>query len=116
MEGKAVFRYDFVDRVWLAVSAVEMNGICGLVPPGPEVMIKKSGAHSPELKPNLRMPAQRLLLGIGLAVVAVMSAGSVALDRTSRSEAAWVNHTLEVSKSLTDMHLLFRRAESAARG
>jgi PAS domain S-box-containing protein len=94
-----------------------MNGISGLlVPPGPEVMIAKSGARSPGFKPNLRMSSQRLLLGIGFAVLSVMSAGSVALDLKSRSEAAWVNHTLKVSKSLTDMRLLFRRAESAARG
>jgi PAS domain S-box-containing protein len=94
-----------------------MNGIRGLlVPPGPKVMIEKSGARTPGLKPNLRMSSQRLLLGIGFAVLAVMSAGSIALDLKSRSDAAWVNHTLEVSKSLTDMRLLFRRAESAARG
>ncbi|HMJ43791.1 MAG TPA: CHASE3 domain-containing protein [Pseudolabrys sp.] len=61
------------------------------------------------------MSSQRLILGIGFAVLAVMSAASIALDVKSRSDAIWVNHTLEVSKSLTDMRLLFRRAESAAR-
>jgi PAS domain S-box-containing protein len=40
----------------------------------------------------------------------------MALDAKSRSDAAWINHTLEVSQSLTEMRLLFRGAESAARG
>jgi CHASE3 domain sensor protein len=62
------------------------------------------------------MSSQRLILGIGFAVLAVMSAASIGLDVKSRSDAIWVNHTLEVSKSLTAMRLLFRRAESAARG
>jgi PAS domain S-box-containing protein len=94
-----------------------VNGLRGLlVPPGPEVTIEKSGARRPGLKPNLPMSSQRLLLGIGFAVLAVMSAGSIALDLKSRSDATWVNHTLEVSNGLTDMRLLLRRAESAARG
>jgi hypothetical protein len=74
-----------------------VNGLRGLlVPPGPEVTIEKSGARRPGLKPNLPMSSQRLLLGIGFAVLAVMSAGSIALDLKSRSDATWVNHTLEV--------------------
>jgi PAS domain S-box-containing protein len=62
------------------------------------------------------MSSQRLLLGAGFAVLLAISAASIALDAKSRTDAAWVNHTLEVSGKLTDMRLLFRRAESAARG
>ena len=62
------------------------------------------------------MPSRRLLLGIGFAVLLATSAASIALDVKSRSDVVWINHTLEVSNKLTDMRLLFRRAESAARG
>jgi PAS domain S-box-containing protein len=62
------------------------------------------------------MSLQRLILAAGFVVLAVMSAASIALDVKSRSDVAWVNHTLEVSGRLADMRLLFRRAESAARG
>jgi PAS domain S-box-containing protein len=62
------------------------------------------------------MPSQRLVLGAGFAVLAVISAASIALDVKSRFEATWVNHTLEVSNKLADMRLLFRRTESSARG
>jgi signal transduction histidine kinase/CHASE3 domain sensor protein/FixJ family two-component response regulator len=62
------------------------------------------------------MSWQRLILAVGFAVLAAFSAVSIALDVKSRSEAAWVNHTLEVSNRLADMRLLVRRAESSARG
>jgi signal transduction histidine kinase/CHASE3 domain sensor protein len=62
------------------------------------------------------MPSQRIALGTGLAVLLVISAASISLDVKSRSDAAWVNHTLGVLKKLSDMRLLLRRAESAARG
>ena len=62
------------------------------------------------------MSSRRLLLGAGFAVLLAISAASIALDVKSRSEVAWINHTLEVSNKLKDMRLLFRRAESAARG
>jgi signal transduction histidine kinase len=62
------------------------------------------------------MPSQRSALGTGLAVLLVISAASISLDVKSRSDAAWVNHTLGVLKKLSDMRLLLRRAESAARG
>jgi PAS domain S-box-containing protein len=65
---------------------------------------------------NFPMSSQRLLLGIGFAILLAISAASIALDVKSRSDVAWINHTLEVSNKVTDMRLLFRNAESAARG
>jgi PAS domain S-box-containing protein len=62
------------------------------------------------------MPSQRLILGIGLAILLVISAASIGLDVKSRSDTAWVDHTLRVEKKISDVHLLIRRAESAARG
>jgi hypothetical protein len=62
------------------------------------------------------MPSQRIVLGIGLAVLLVVSAASIGFDVKSRSDAAWVDHTFGVLKKLSDVRLLTRRAESAARG
>ncbi len=62
------------------------------------------------------MASQRAVLGIGLAILLVISAASIGLDVKSRSDAAWVDHTLVVLQKLSDMRLLIRHAESAARG
>jgi PAS domain S-box-containing protein len=62
------------------------------------------------------MLAQRAILGIGLAVLLIVSAASVGLDMKARSDAARVNHTLEVLNKLAEARLLLRHAESAARG
>ena len=62
------------------------------------------------------MPAQRIIPGIGLAILLAISASSIGLDVKSRNDAAWVDHTLGVLKKISDMRLLLRRAESAARG
>src|ERR1700710_2681964 len=62
------------------------------------------------------MPVQRVILGTGLAILLAISAASIGLDVKSRSDAAWVDHTLGVLKKISDMRLLLRRAESAARG
>jgi signal transduction histidine kinase/CHASE3 domain sensor protein/CheY-like chemotaxis protein len=62
------------------------------------------------------MVSQRAVLGIGLAILLVISAASIGLDVKSRSDAAWVDHTLQVLQKLSDMRLLISRAESAARG
>jgi PAS domain S-box-containing protein len=62
------------------------------------------------------MPSQRSILGIGLAILLAISAASIGLEVKSRSEAAWVEHTLEVQKQLSELRLLVRRAESASRG
>ena len=59
---------------------------------------------------------QRLILGIGLAILLVISAASIAMDVKSRADAAWVEQTLDVLNKLTDLRLLVRKAESAARG
>ena len=62
------------------------------------------------------MPSQRLILGIGLAILLVITAASIGFDVKSRSDAAWVDHTVSVQKKISDTLLLIRRAESAARG
>ena len=62
------------------------------------------------------MLSQRLTLGIGLAILLVISAASIAMDVKSRADAAWVNHTLGVLNKLTDLRLLIRKAESTSRG
>jgi PAS domain S-box-containing protein len=62
------------------------------------------------------MVPQRLTLGIGLAILLVIGAASIAMDVKSRADAAWVDHTLDALKKISDLHLLIRRAESAARG
>jgi PAS domain S-box-containing protein len=62
------------------------------------------------------MPSQRVILAIGLAILLIISAATVNLEVKSRSDAEWVNHTLQVLNKLADIRLLIRRAESAARG
>jgi PAS domain S-box-containing protein len=62
------------------------------------------------------MRSQRFILGIGLTVLLVVSAVSIGLEVKSRSDAAWVDHTLGVLKKISDLRLLVRQAESAARG
>jgi signal transduction histidine kinase/CHASE3 domain sensor protein len=58
----------------------------------------------------------RLSLGIGFAILVAVTAASIGLDIKSRDEVAWVDHTLKVLNQLSDVRLLFRRTESAARG
>ena len=62
------------------------------------------------------IPSQRVILGAGLAVLLLITAASIGLDVKSRSDTAWVNHTVEVLKKIADLRALIRRAESAARG
>jgi PAS domain S-box-containing protein len=60
--------------------------------------------------------SQRLTLGVGLAILLVIGAASVAMDVKSRDDVAWVEHTLNILNKVTDIRLLFRKAESASRG
>src|ERR1700716_1627923 len=60
--------------------------------------------------------SQRLILGIGLALLLAIAAASIGLDVKSRSDAESVDHTLGVLKKISDLELLVRRVESAARG
>jgi PAS domain S-box-containing protein len=62
------------------------------------------------------MLPQRVIFGIGLAVLLIISAASISLDVKARSDAAWVTQTLEVINKIADVRLLVRRAESSARG
>jgi PAS domain S-box-containing protein len=62
------------------------------------------------------MLSQRLTLGIGLAILLVISAASIGMDVKSRADVAWVDHTLGVLSKMTDLRLLLRKAESASRG
>ncbi|MDE2377624.1 CHASE3 domain-containing protein [Bradyrhizobium sp.] len=60
--------------------------------------------------------SQRVILGAGLAILLIIAAASVGLDVKSRSDAAWVNQTVDLLKKISDLRLLLRSAESAARG
>ncbi len=62
------------------------------------------------------IPTQRVIIGAGLTILLLITAASIGLDVKSRSDAARVNHTVEVLKKISDLHLWVRRAESAARG
>ena len=62
------------------------------------------------------IPTQRVILGAGLAILLIITAASIGLDVKSRFDAAWVNHTIETQKKISDLRVLMRRAESAARG
>src|SRR6266702_4509304 len=67
-------------------------------------------------KNKLSMPSQRVTLGIGLAILLIISAASIGLDVKSRSEVGSVDRTLAVLKKISDLRPLLRGAESAARG
>ncbi|MHC4054688.1 CHASE3 domain-containing protein [Bradyrhizobium sp. 25ACV] len=62
------------------------------------------------------IPTQRVILGAGLAILLIITAASIALDVKSRSDTTWVNHTVQVQQKISDLRVLLRRAESAARG
>jgi signal transduction histidine kinase/CHASE3 domain sensor protein len=62
------------------------------------------------------MPSQRIILGIGLAILLVIGAASIGLDLKSRTETASLDRALEVLRKISDVRPLLRRAESAARG
>jgi PAS domain S-box-containing protein len=94
-----------------------VNGLSGLLAaPGPSSVLGEPENRNSASKAYFRASPQRLILGVSFAVLAVISAGAIALDVKSRSDVAWTHHTLEVSKKLTDLRLLFRSAESAVRG
>ena len=61
------------------------------------------------------MPSQRIILGIGLAILLVIGAASTGLDLTSRSDSASVDRALGILAKISDMRPTLRRAESAAR-
>jgi PAS domain S-box-containing protein len=62
------------------------------------------------------MPSQRVTLGIGLAILLIISAASIGLDVKSRNEVGSVDRTLAILKNISDLRPLLRGAESAARG
>ena len=61
------------------------------------------------------IPTQRVILGAGLAILLIITAASIGLDVKSRSDTAWVSRTVQVQKKISDLRVLMRRAESAAR-
>jgi PAS domain S-box-containing protein len=94
-----------------------MNGLRGLfAAPGSSTAFWRSYSYIADFWQSVPMPSQRLILGIGFAVLLAIGAGSIALDVKSRSDVAWVNYTFQVSNKLMNIRLLFRRAENAARG
>jgi signal transduction histidine kinase len=63
-----------------------------------------------------RAMGQVLLLSAGFLVLVAISATSVLLVNKSRSDEAWVVHTIEVENQTNALLLAIGRAESAARG
>ena len=61
------------------------------------------------------MPSQRIILGIGLAILLIISGASIGLDLKSRSDTASVDRALGILSKISDMRPLLHRAESAAR-
>ena len=61
------------------------------------------------------MPSQRIILGIGLAILLAIGAASISLDLKSRSDTVSVDRALGILGRISDMRPLLRRAESAAR-
>ena len=47
------------------------------------------------------IPSQRVILGAGLAILLVITAASIGLDVKSRSDTAWVNHTIDIQKKIS---------------
>jgi PAS domain S-box-containing protein len=94
-----------------------VNGLSGLLAAsGPSSVLGEPENRNSASKPYFRTSPQRVILGVSFAVLAIITAAAIALDVKSRSDVAWTHHTLEVSKKLTDLRLLFRSAESAVRG
>jgi PAS domain S-box-containing protein len=94
-----------------------MNVLGGLLlESASKIVAGESSKAKPGSLPNVPMKLQHAMLGIGFAILAGISAASIALEVKSRSDAAWVRHTLEAVNKLTDIRLSFRGAESAARG
>jgi len=106
-------RIDFAGRLGLTLAA-GINGLRGLL--GALVPSREAGHGNAGRKLNLAISSRWLLLGTGFAVLLAISAASIALDVKSRSDAAWIYRSVEVSNQLKDMRLLFRRAASAASG
>jgi PAS domain S-box-containing protein len=60
--------------------------------------------------------SQRLILGIGLAILLLITSASIGLEEKSRRDAVATAHTVSMLKQLADLKVLVRTAESAARG
>ncbi|MBN8987580.1 MAG: CHASE3 domain-containing protein [Rhizobiales bacterium] len=62
------------------------------------------------------MPSQRIILGVGLAILLLIGAASVGLDLKSRADTDSLDRANEVLRRISDLRPLLRSAESAARG
>ena len=60
--------------------------------------------------------SQPLMHGIGLALLLLIGATSIAMDVKARDDAVWVTKTLDVLNKIADLRQLVRAAESASRG
>ncbi|MFG1286693.1 sensor histidine kinase [Xanthobacter versatilis] len=65
---------------------------------------------------GLRLPGPTLLLILGFAVLASISAMSITLVYRAQDDADRVNHTLRVMNAISQFQIMIRRAESAERG
>ena len=55
-------------------------------------------------------------VGVGIGMLLVIGAASMALDLKSRHDSAEVNHTLKVLQDTSELRVQLRRAEAVARG
>ncbi|MET3353616.1 UNVERIFIED_ORG: signal transduction histidine kinase [Xanthobacter viscosus] len=65
---------------------------------------------------RLRLPGPTLLLVLGFAVLASISAMSITLVYRAQDDADSVTHTLRVMNAISQLQVMVRRAESAERG
>ena len=61
------------------------------------------------------MPSQRIILGIGLAILLLIGAASIGLDLMTRSDSSSADRASGVLAKISDLRPMLRRAESAAR-
>ncbi|CCD99385.1 CHASE3 domain-containing protein [Bradyrhizobium sp. STM 3809] len=62
------------------------------------------------------MIRRRIAIGLGLGTLLAIGAASTALDIKARNDTALVEHTLKVLETSSELRVLLRQAEAAARG
>ncbi|CCD94180.1 putative sensor histidine kinase with a CHASE3 and a response regulator receiver domain; signal peptide [Bradyrhizobium sp. ORS 375] len=62
------------------------------------------------------MIRRRVAIGLGFGTLLAIGAASTALDIKARSDTTWVEHTLQVLETSSELRVLLRQAEAASRG
>ena len=66
------------------------------------------------MKQQVAIPSQRIILGMGLAILLVIGAASIGLDLESRSDATQVDRSTGVLRKVMDMRLSLHQAETSS--